>query len=62
MTKRHFIALAAVIKESKGTGSVYDAVAEQQRTRIAKRIADVCPRFNIEFDRTRFLAACDVEG
>lgn len=65
MTKKHFIALAAALAQERPTPMGGDeeafweeAVGTWARTRNA--IADVCARFNPNFDRDRFVAATEV--
>lgn len=63
MTKKHFDALAAALRAQKPE----DTFDENRLLLIiqwradAKVVADVCARFNPNFDRARFLAACGVE-
>ena len=62
MTRKHFEALAA---ELKRVGPAYwiDATSRDTVHMAAiQAVADVCARFNPNFDRARFLAACGVEG
>ena len=48
MTKKHFVALAAVIKSSR------DKYTDQQ----IQELADFCRSFGPNFDRSRFVEAC----
>jgi hypothetical protein len=48
MTKKHFIALAAVIKQNRADWS--DESIQQ--------VTDFCAQFGPNFDRERFLNAC----
>ena len=62
MTKKHFEALAAALNgvgPLHGDMSTKDAI--QWRSDV-EAVAAVCARFNPNFDRTRFLKACGVEG
>jgi hypothetical protein len=61
MTKKHFEALAAALRQSQidFKGKFAEQVGSED---AARRIADVCARFNPNFDRARFLKACGVEG
>ena len=67
MTKKHFDALAAALKQSAPDGFEprlafqSDTASAQWLTDVA-RISNVCARFTPNFDRARFLAACGVEG
>lgn len=63
MTKKDYIAIAQVIKQSnRETG---DAKANQVRAHllacVAQDLGDVMERNNPRFDRARFLSACGVE-
>ena len=66
LTAKHFEALAAALKENRpalpedGYGQPYH-FSEAQWSDCAGRIASVCARFNPNFDRARFLAACGVQ-
>ena len=51
MTRKHFEALAAEIRQ------IPDKVAREQ---AARAVARACRQFNPNFDMSRFLAACDV--
>lgn len=54
MSKKHFVALAEMVRNMDASGAVCELVA--------KELADVCIRFNNNFDRERFLAACGIES
>lgn len=63
MTKKHFEALAAALKERKPSNSddyTSDAGLEQWIADVYA-VADVCAAHNAHFDRARFLAACEME-
>lgn len=62
MTKKHFEALAAALKDASFMIPVGNRTADSQHIYDAKAVAGVCARFNPNFDRARFLAACGVEG
>lgn len=63
MSKRHFEALAAIIKEAPDYFLPSEtAKLEPMRARIARDIADMCRQENPLFDRGRFLKACGMEG
>ena len=70
MTKKHFDALAAEIRCQQPQVPVnpdgsYDhdtTIRYRQWVLGAAMVADVCARFNPNFDRARFLKACGVEG
>lgn len=53
MTKKHFEALAAALRTT--------SLTDKDHANVSHRIADVCARFNPNFDRARFLKACGVE-
>lgn len=59
MSKKHFEALAKVLKGTKGYNNS-PAALEQWQTDV-EAIALVCQSFNSEFDTSRFFAACGVE-
>lgn len=54
MTKRHFQAIAAVLKEREPS----DPIARETWDQIVLDLAQCLSHFNNEFDRGRFLAAC----
>ena len=67
MTKKHFEALAAAVREARIDVQDYeqyegDGGGADTLLRVTGRLADVCAQFSPRFDRTRFLAACGVEG
>lgn len=55
MTKKHFVAIAAAIRENLDSTSDKDVVEQ-----MARNIANVCASTNGQFDRGRFLRACGV--
>lgn len=66
MTKKHFDALADALSTARPItygyntpSQVADALAPWEESCAA--VARVCARFNPNFDRARFLAACGVE-
>ena len=66
MTRKHFEALAAALKDNRPAKDVqafgYAArFSEEQWLDGVGRVADVCARFNPYFNRARFLKACGVE-
>lgn len=60
MTKKHFEALAAALKAEQ-PGTNWDPNKHVQYRLDVRAVADVCARFNPNFDRARFLKACGVE-
>ena len=52
MTKKHFTIMASIIRDMP--------LSYGNRKRIANRFADFCAAENANFDRTRFLEACNV--
>lgn len=55
MSRKHFIAIAAAIRENLDSTDNKEAI-----TIMARAIADVCAGANGQFDRGRFLRACGV--
>lgn len=60
MTKKHFIAIAATIRaeinsREKDEAEIWGVEA------LARNLCDDFARFNPNFDRGRFLAACGIE-
>lgn len=51
MTRKHFIALAKRISQ----------LDEPSRTHAAHAVADVCYRFNGDFDHDKFYRACNIK-
>jgi hypothetical protein len=62
MTKKHFEALAAALSKSRAAAQPLEGLGFAQWYRDTRAVADVCARFNPNFARARFLAACGVEG
>jgi len=59
MTRKHFEALAAALKDRKPMGTI--PYTTDQWELDCEGMASVCARFNPNFDRARFLKACGVE-
>lgn len=59
MTRKHFEAIAEIFR----TYSDIDAGEEGEAMRLvlAKEMASLCKRHNANFDRDRFLTACNVK-
>jgi hypothetical protein len=53
MSKKHFVALAVVVRDLKATHEV--------RRSLALALADLCSAACPRFNRSRFLNACGVE-
>jgi len=65
MTKKHFEALAAALKESETPDSQESEkawVSHNQWKQDCWAVARVCQQFNNNFDRERFLDACGYYG
>ena len=59
MSKKHFIELARIIRDhSNPKLFTFSAVSNAQL--IAEHLADFCAKQNPNFDRARFLEACNV--
>ena len=58
MTRKHFEALAAALRNSHIEG---DPSYIDQWIVDCQAVAEICARFNPNFDRARFLAACGVQ-
>lgn len=58
MTRKHFEAVAAVLRASC---SVQDVQVREEAHGIARDLATVFAGLNPRFDRARFLAACGAE-
>jgi hypothetical protein len=58
MTKRNYIALAALVASWRTEGIFDDAAVD----RAAHTLADFCAEDNARFDRDRFLSACGVKS
>ena len=60
MSKKHFVAMAAEIRrmlaEMDRMGDSADRIDGARQ--MALGVSDVCARFNVNFDRDRFLTAC----
>lgn len=52
MTRKHFIELAKIIKDSASY------ITDNKRLTLAERVADYCSTQNHLFDRDRFIQAC----
>ena len=70
MTRKHFVALAAMLKLERGPSFAggYGSMNDWQRgcydqwSTIALNLAAVLAQDNPRFDRSRFLAACGVSS
>ena len=58
MTRRHFVALANVLRSIKPPSEMKEAHA--MWVDAARSIASICASDNPRFDRPRFLVACGV--
>ena len=52
LTRKHFIELARIVHEEK--------LPECLRKSIAEKLADFCAEHNPNFDREKFLKACEI--
>lgn len=59
MSKKHYIAIAAILKDSANRNRMVPA-AINSTTDIARQLADYFASENERFTRERFLAACGV--
>jgi hypothetical protein len=63
MTKKDYVAIAAILREMSrapslaGVGRVHLLIVQDV---LAKAIANYCAECNDQFDRDRFLRACEV--
>jgi hypothetical protein len=57
VTKKHFKAIAEVLRPDHGE----DVAADDKRRQIAERLADYFKTVNPAFDRARFLAAAEAK-
>lgn len=60
MTRKHFEALAAMVRETPLTGVVEGRDMANVREHFAHTLADFCQDQNSRFDREKFLAACGI--
>lgn len=58
MTKKDYIAIAAVLAEAKGK---HPRSGERTRDEIVRGLADMLARDNMHFDRNRFYIAAGVK-
>ena len=62
MSKKHFVELAATIRQNLQRADVPgNAEAVRAIKMLARDIAEVCGGFNPMFDSGRFLTACGIE-
>ena len=62
MSKKHFEALAAALRASQPNSDDHGGSLLTQWQLDVDVVTEACARFNPNFDRARFLAACGVEG
>ena len=55
LTRRHFIALAEIVKRINDRG---DMISHADAIELCEHISDMCEGFNPAFDRERFKTAC----
>ncbi len=55
MTKRHFIALAALVKRIADRG---DLISREDAGDLCEELCELCRGFNTAFDESRFRRAC----
>jgi hypothetical protein len=60
MSKKHFIELAEIIRVNSNP-KLHGDEARQAVAQVAQDLADFCKRQNSNFDRARFLEACNVK-
>ena len=64
MTKKHFQAIAEILKEEfeqYGPNTTARTISKEISNDLAKKMADYFKSENANFDRSRFLSACGVE-
>lgn len=61
MTRRHFEALATMIRETRATAHSVGWSPEQTINHIESELAYICQETNVNFNRAKFLAACRAE-
>jgi len=57
MTRKHYVAIAGVLKSTR-PAEHWDANKREQWTLDVRAIADVLAQDNARFDRARFIKAC----
>lgn len=64
MTRKHFEAIAAVLKHERPDrdGSKWADGARDEWSTIVMRMADMCAAQNAQFKRDRFYTACGLES
>ena len=62
MTKKHFAAIAAIIRDARNVTGAPSAESEMMRVWIAQDLAREFAGWNSQFDRAKFMVSCEVKS